>query len=83
MVSEVRHPCDIRAYNLITPHNCHRCCADRKNLDGPDCPRRSHQHTDHLLDALSLEALWDDYGIVGDLLVCPQLPDDLMYQLLT
>jgi hypothetical protein len=32
--------------------------------------RRSHEHTDTLLEGYELKELWNDYGIVGDLLVC-------------
>ncbi|PSR97180.1 hypothetical protein PHLCEN_2v4358 [Hermanssonia centrifuga] len=31
--------------------------------------RRTHQHTRRLLDAFDLNTLWDDYGVVGDLIV--------------
>ncbi|KAI0713722.1 hypothetical protein C8Q76DRAFT_620400 [Earliella scabrosa] len=47
---------------------CAKCDAHRDKLDS-DGDRRSHQVTDALLDGLDLKALWDDYGIVGDLLV--------------
>ena len=42
--------------------------AKPNDLDG-EGDRRAHAVTDHLLDILSLKALWDEYGIVGDLLV--------------
>ena len=45
-----------------------RCTADADNLDAP-AGQRSHEHTDTLLEALTLKELWDEYGIVGDLLV--------------
>ncbi|KAI0740221.1 hypothetical protein C8Q76DRAFT_765248 [Earliella scabrosa] len=47
---------------------CAKCDAPRKDLDGGG-NQRSHEITDALLDAMDLKALWDDYGIVGDLLV--------------
>ncbi|KAI1783291.1 hypothetical protein LXA43DRAFT_977191 [Ganoderma leucocontextum] len=46
---------------------CPKCDAHRDNLDEGGT-KRSHSVTEPLLDALSLKALWDDYGIVGDLL---------------
>ncbi|KAI0704619.1 hypothetical protein C8Q76DRAFT_820240 [Earliella scabrosa] len=46
---------------------CAKCDASRVNLDG-DADRRSHEVTEHLLDSMGLKDLWDDYGIVGDLL---------------
>jgi hypothetical protein len=45
-----------------------RCTTNPDNLDvtsGWQC----HEHTDALLEALTLKELWDKYGIVGDLLV--------------
>ncbi|KAI1781722.1 hypothetical protein LXA43DRAFT_907952 [Ganoderma leucocontextum] len=46
---------------------CCRCTADPDDLDTGQAPRRSHELTAALLDALTLKELWDDYGIVGDL----------------
>ncbi|KAK7684219.1 hypothetical protein QCA50_012543 [Cerrena zonata] len=46
-----------------------RCTARSDNLDNinnADVTRRSHEHTDALLEAFNLKELWDDYGIVGD-----------------
>lgn len=31
--------------------------------------RRCREHMDALVEALELGALWDDYGLVGDLVV--------------
>ncbi len=44
---------------------------DDLDTDGPLQVPRSHNHTHTLLDsgAFSLKELWDDYGIVGDLVV--------------
>lgn len=55
----------------IVQNWCPRCTAPSTDLDGDaGCPR-SHIHTDTLLSGeLELKELWDDYGIVGDLLVC-------------
>jgi Plavaka transposase len=44
------------------------CTASPDNLDEPS-GRRSHEHTDVLLEACSLHELWDNYGIVGDVIV--------------
>ena len=38
------------------------------NLDTP-AGQQLHEHTDTLLEAFTLKELWDEYGIVGDLLV--------------
>ena len=45
-----------------------RCTADRKNLDGGGV-RRSHEHTQLLMDTFGAKALWDDHGIIADILV--------------
>jgi hypothetical protein len=45
-----------------------RCTAPADNLDA-ESGRRSHAHTDALLEQYSLKILWDDYGIVGDIIV--------------
>ena len=44
------------------------CTANADNLDAP-AGWQSHEHTDMLLEALTLKELWHEYGIVGDLLV--------------
>ncbi|KAJ7822702.1 hypothetical protein B0H13DRAFT_2681657 [Mycena leptocephala] len=46
---------------------CARCDASNKNLDG-EGGRRSHTHTDALFDALDHKTMWDDYGIIPDVL---------------
>jgi hypothetical protein len=45
-----------------------RCTADAKDLDG-EAGRRSHVHTDALLRRYNHKILWNDYGIVGDVIV--------------
>lgn len=45
-----------------------RCTARPDNLDGPSMLRR-REHTDTLVEMFELGALWDDYGIVGDIVV--------------
>ncbi|KAH9886281.1 hypothetical protein C8Q73DRAFT_658720 [Cubamyces lactineus] len=47
---------------------CAKCTAHHSHLDGSDASRRSHAHTRALFDVLDLKGLWDEYGIVGDLL---------------
>ena len=44
-----------------------RCTSPPNNLDDPGGGRRSHEHTDALLEGCTLKELWDDFGIVGDL----------------
>lgn len=45
-----------------------RCAALPHNLDG-QVGRHSHVHTEALLAKYDLKTLWNDYGVVGDLLV--------------
>ena len=45
-----------------------RCTADRKNLDGGGV-RRSHEHTQLLMDTFNVKTLWDDHGVVADILL--------------
>ncbi|PIL29274.1 hypothetical protein GSI_09324 [Ganoderma sinense ZZ0214-1] len=41
--------------------------AEPEDLDTGQAPRRPHEHTAALLDALGPRRLWESYGIVGDL----------------
>ncbi|EGO27012.1 hypothetical protein SERLADRAFT_436843 [Serpula lacrymans var. lacrymans S7.9] len=45
---------------------CPRCTALPTNLDG-EGKRRSEEHIEALVNCLDLGVLWDEYGIVGDL----------------
>ena len=45
-----------------------RCTADWKNIDGGGV-QQSHEHTQLLMDTFGVKALWDDHGIVADILV--------------
>ncbi len=56
----------------LTP-SAHRCTAYPDDLDGDITGRRSHEHTCALLDAFDLKTLWDEYGVVGDLVVSVQV----------
>jgi hypothetical protein len=47
-----------------------RCTAPASDLDGPLAGRCSHEHTECAIDACTLQELWNNYGIVGDLIVC-------------
>jgi len=44
---------------------CPRCTAKRGNLDGGG-GRRSREHTELLMNKFELGVLWDEYGLVGD-----------------
>ena len=45
------------------------CTAQNRDLDGDGGPR-AHIHTAQLRATMDLRALWDNYGIVGDVEVC-------------
>ena len=46
-----------------------RCTACQDDLDGGG-GRRSHDHTELLVSELELGVLWEEYGLVGDIVVC-------------
>jgi len=49
-----------------------RCTASPEDLEGPSTLRFA-EHTAALAEAAELGDLWDDYGIVGDVMVCLSL----------
>ncbi|KAJ7714662.1 hypothetical protein B0H16DRAFT_1807649 [Mycena metata] len=51
----------------IVQNWCPRCLAPTSDLDCPSS-NRSHEHTDALMEGCTLKELWDDFGIVGDLI---------------
>ncbi|KAJ6517196.1 hypothetical protein C8R47DRAFT_1181632 [Mycena vitilis] len=46
---------------------CARCTASRKDLDGPS-GRRTQVHTETLFDVLDHATMWDQYGVIPDVL---------------
>ena len=54
-------------------HLYSRCTARPNDLDefGEGPGRRSHEHTYLLQKHFDLKMLWDEYGIVGNIMVCP------------
>ncbi|KAF7329470.1 hypothetical protein MKEN_00209400 [Mycena kentingensis (nom. inval.)] len=50
----------------IVQGHCPKCLAPADNLDEPH-PPRSAKHTETALASFGLKELWDDYGIVGDI----------------
>ncbi|KAJ7484562.1 hypothetical protein FB451DRAFT_1555053 [Mycena latifolia] len=46
---------------------CARCTASNKDLDGPS-GRRSQSHTEMLFDVFDHGTMWDEYGVVPDVL---------------
>jgi len=52
-----------------------RCLAQSKNLDGDVLKgnitlHRCQEHTNAVVEELELGILWDEYGLVGDIIVC-------------
>ncbi|KAG6824485.1 hypothetical protein H0H92_006722, partial [Tricholoma furcatifolium] len=53
----------------IVQNWCPKCTAPPQDLDQGDAIPRRREHTERLLAESSMKELWDDYGIVGDLIV--------------
>ena len=45
-----------------------RCTANRNNLDGGS-GRHCREHTELIVSEFELGVLWDEYGLVGDVVV--------------
>jgi hypothetical protein len=45
------------------------CTAPSNDLDGRQCVRHSSAHTEMLSNESELGTLWDEYGLVGDIIV--------------
>jgi hypothetical protein len=50
-----------------------RCTAPANDLDSGQHVRRSQAHAELLVKEFKLGMLWDEYGLVGDIVVCLQL----------
>jgi len=61
-------------FTRLYTHICHRCTAPANDLDGTGYVFRSHVHTETLVEELELGVLWDEYGLVGDIVVCFPCP---------
>ncbi|KAG1720890.1 hypothetical protein EDB19DRAFT_1962911 [Suillus lakei] len=61
---------------------CPRCMSHHKNLDANSlcC---SHDHTEALIEEVSSTDLWDEYGVIHDLLFTNDFPQADIYQLIT
>jgi hypothetical protein len=51
-----------------------RCTAPAKDLDSGHHVRRSQAHTELLVEEFELGMLWDEYGLVGDIVVRFSVP---------
>ncbi|KAG1882265.1 hypothetical protein F4604DRAFT_1879625 [Suillus subluteus] len=52
--------------SCVVKHWCPKCIAVRTDLDSGGIYRR-REHTDFLIDELHADILWDEYGLIGDL----------------
>ncbi|KAG1904171.1 uncharacterized protein F5891DRAFT_1126616 [Suillus fuscotomentosus] len=52
--------------SCIVKHWCPKCIAVRTNLDG-DATYRTRKFTDFLINELHADVLWDEFGLIGDL----------------
>ncbi|KAI0669487.1 hypothetical protein C8Q78DRAFT_1070632 [Trametes maxima] len=52
----------------IVQNWCPICTADQKDLNGQSrCILRARDHTEELIEKFELGKLWDEYGIIGDI----------------
>jgi hypothetical protein len=59
------------SYQQNAPLTCHsRCTAPANDLDSGQHVHRSQAHTELLVEEFELGMLWDEYGLVGDIVVC-------------
>ena len=60
------------SFNCIPRHfsqfSIFRCTALSTDLDG-EADRRSHEHTEHLMEAFDNTTLWDQWGVVSGIMV--------------
>ena len=47
----------------------YRCTANRNNLNGGG-GQHCHEHTELIVSEFELGVLWDEYGVIGDIVVC-------------
>jgi hypothetical protein len=57
-----------RPFSIPCLYHFSRCTAKRTDLDG-ESGRRSREHTELLVNEFELGTLWDEYGLVGDIIV--------------
>ena len=56
-----------------------RCTAPANDLDSGHHVRRSQAHTELLVEEFELGMLWDEYGLVGDIVVRTSVPFYICY----
>jgi hypothetical protein len=80
VVRKVRFLPFIRVIYLI---KIFRCMAQAKNLDGDAPLPRCREHSNVLVETLELGVLWDEYSLVGDIVVRTLLIYPLYWSILT
>lgn len=55
---------------MLTFDQLTRCTAPPDDLDGGDGILRSREYTESLRRLLDAKSLWDNYGIIDDVVVC-------------
>jgi len=55
---------------LFVSSQLYRCLAHHSDLDHGGSGRRSHEHTQLLLNAFTAGHLWRQYGVISDIMVC-------------
>ena len=58
---------------ILTLVGLFRCDAHWKDLYHGDAGRRAHRHTEALFEAVGKKSLWDDYGIISNIMVCHRM----------
>ncbi|KAG2050282.1 hypothetical protein BDR06DRAFT_984068 [Suillus hirtellus] len=65
---------------------CLKCLADQRDLDGDGpCLRRCKKHRELLVEELEYKKLWEEYGIVGDVVVTDiheLISPDILHQII-
>ena len=69
VVSSVNLSCIILSCFHLLMSNQHRCNAQWDDLDAKDTGQRAHRHTEAVFEALGTKEMWDDYGIINDIMV--------------
>ncbi|KAG1874326.1 hypothetical protein F4604DRAFT_1880852 [Suillus subluteus] len=64
--------------SCVVKHWCPKCIAVRTDLDSGGI-YHCREHTDFLIDELHADILWDEYGLIGDIVL---LSFDLLHQLI-
>ena len=66
----------VQSKSLVITHSIYallelssRCTAPAEDLDGSIYPSRSKEHTELISAEFELGQLWDEYGLVGDIVV--------------